>query len=79
MSPRLRGSAPMYICICNALTDRDVAAAIDGGSATVEDVYSFNGCQPQCGRCMLAVRRALNGRSGISRGDTYTPYLLAAE
>ena len=69
----------MYICICNAITDRDVAAAIDGGSSTVEEIYSFNGCERQCGRCTLAVRRALRARPRVSKSEADPAFLLAAE
>jgi len=42
----------MYVCICNALTERSVAAAIrDRAPGTVSGVYAACGAQPQCGKC----------------------------
>jgi bacterioferritin-associated ferredoxin len=37
----------MYICLCNALTDRDVRASCDSG-CSVSMVYQSLGCEPQC-------------------------------
>ena len=52
----------MYVCICNALKDKDVDRAIAAGARTVFDVYTFHGCEPQCGRCMptMQVRLGAN-------------------
>jgi bacterioferritin-associated ferredoxin len=50
--------ARMYICLCNALTDRDVRASCDN-SSSVSMVYQSLGCQPQCGKCVPFVRQML--------------------
>ena len=49
----------MYVCLCNALTDRDVAAPMAGGNCSVAMVYRACGCQPQCGKCVPFVRQML--------------------
>jgi bacterioferritin-associated ferredoxin len=49
----------MYVCLCNALTDRDVAAPMAGGNCSVSMVYRACGCQPQCGKCVPFVRQML--------------------
>lgn len=41
----------MYICICNALTDKQVESAITSGCRRPDDIYSQCGTKPQCGRC----------------------------
>jgi bacterioferritin-associated ferredoxin len=46
----------MYICLCNALTDRKLrqaAATID--SERPADLYAACGCRAQCGRCVQTV------------------------
>jgi bacterioferritin-associated ferredoxin len=48
----------MYICLCNALTDRDVRAQAEDGRS-VAMVYRACGCQPQCGKCVPLVREML--------------------
>jgi bacterioferritin-associated ferredoxin len=42
----------MYVCMCNALRDRDVAAAAAAGARTAMDAYSALGAAPRCGRCL---------------------------
>jgi bacterioferritin-associated ferredoxin len=49
----------MYICLCNAITDRDVRAHGAGGNCSVAMVYRALGCQPQCGKCVPYVRQLL--------------------
>ena len=41
----------VYICICNAMTDREVRAAIDAGASNWHEVHSHYGHEPNCGRC----------------------------
>jgi bacterioferritin-associated ferredoxin len=49
----------MYVCLCNALTDRDVSPHMAGGNCSVSMVYRACGCQPQCGKCVPFVRQML--------------------
>ena len=41
----------MFICICNAITDREVRAAIDAGATDWRKVHSHHGHEPNCGKC----------------------------
>lgn len=41
----------MYVCICNAVSDRQIDRAIDSGHLTVKAVYQSCGVEPQCGTC----------------------------
>ena len=50
----------MYVCICNVLKDKDVQRAIAAGARTVFDVYTFHGCEPNCGRCMPTMQEMLS-------------------
>jgi bacterioferritin-associated ferredoxin len=52
----------MYICLCNALTDRDLRVHSEG-ACSVAMVYRSLGCEPQCGKCVPYVRQMLR-RSG---------------
>jgi len=49
----------MYICLCNALTEKEVEAAILDGARTPADVYRSLGCEPQCGTCLRDIRHRL--------------------
>ncbi|MGK7862979.1 (2Fe-2S)-binding protein [Falsiroseomonas sp. E2-1-a4] len=57
----------MYICICNALTDKQIAAALASGADRPHDVYAACGCRAQCGGCtgtILSMVRAGGGGGG---------------
>lgn len=41
----------MYICICNALSDKELKDAVAQGHACVDDVYRACGAERQCGCC----------------------------
>ncbi|MBI1393737.1 MAG: hypothetical protein GC152_13445 [Alphaproteobacteria bacterium] len=41
----------MYVCLCNAIRDREFAAAANG-AANVADVFRRCGRKPQCGKCL---------------------------
>jgi bacterioferritin-associated ferredoxin len=62
----------MYICLCNALTDRDLRPHMTGGTCSVSMVYNACGCRPQCGKCVPLVRQMLRegGEAGISGQGT---------
>ena len=49
----------MYICLCNALTDRDVRANCSAADCSVAMVYRALGAKPQCGKCVPYVRQML--------------------
>ncbi len=42
----------MYVCICNAIKDKDVSTAVAGGAGTVASVFKSHGHRPKCGRCI---------------------------
>lgn len=41
----------MYICICNAITDRQIKEAVVNGAATLADLQFELGVATGCGRC----------------------------
>ncbi len=46
----------MYVCICNALTDRKLKqAAAQAGCVRPSDAYEACGCRAQCGKCVKSV------------------------
>jgi bacterioferritin-associated ferredoxin len=49
----------MYVCLCNAITDRDFRAQCEGEASTVAMVYRALGAMPQCGKCVPFVRQML--------------------
>lgn len=41
----------MYVCVCNAVSERDIRDAVDGGVRTFEDLRARTGCATCCGCC----------------------------
>ena len=49
----------MYVCICNALRDRELKAAAEAGGRNVADVFKACGRRPQCGKCLPDVAQMI--------------------
>ena len=41
----------MYVCICNAVTERQVRECVSSGASSVEELASMIGLGAGCGRC----------------------------
>lgn len=50
----------MYICICHAIRESDVRAAVDGGLGRAADYFRCAGLRPQCGRCVRDVQGTID-------------------
>ena len=49
----------MYVCLCNAIRDRDLHPHTAGGCCSVSMVFQGLGAEPKCGKCVPFVRQAL--------------------
>lgn len=65
----------MYICICNALRDKELAAAAGGNARTVAEVFRRCGRRPRCGKCLSDVAQMIE----TARDLTHDPRKVAAE
>ena len=50
----------MYICICNAITDKTINAAIDAGARTLRELSAQTGVATNCGKCATEAQRLLD-------------------
>jgi bacterioferritin-associated ferredoxin len=50
----------MYVCICNAVTDRQIHAAVAAGAATLADVSMQLGVGAGCGCCRETAQRLIH-------------------
>lgn len=41
----------MYVCVCNAVTERHIVAAVREGSTTLRHLRRDLGVTAECGRC----------------------------
>lgn len=52
----------MYVCLCNALTDRQVKqAAVTLGISKPSGIFAVCGCRAECGQCVRALVNLLRG------------------
>lgn len=51
----------MYICVCNAITERQVRASVDGGATTFSDLQYELGVATCCGCCAATAAEYLPG------------------
>ena len=42
----------MIVCVCNAISEKEVREAARKGSRTPEAAYATYDCEPQCGCCL---------------------------
>ena len=52
----------MYVCICHAITDRDVEAAKERGVSRMSEVFTHFGVEPSCGRCCGTIGKMIGGK-----------------
>ena len=50
----------MYICVCKAVTDKQVKQAIDNGACTRKQLYQCTGAGDVCGKCSTHLREMLD-------------------
>ena len=58
----------MYICICNAVTEKQVHQAIDGGAVTVDDLHRLLAVGSQCGSCRDCAHQCLKEKTAATHG-----------
>lgn len=51
----------MYVCNCNAITQSDVARAIDEGASHWKEVHTHFQQTPCCGMCENEMTEAIGG------------------
>ncbi len=53
----------MYVCICNALRDRQIKANAEDAKS-VGEVFRRCGARPQCGKCLPDIARMIEDARG---------------
>jgi bacterioferritin-associated ferredoxin len=49
----------MYVCVCQAVTDRQIRQAAAGGARTLDDLRRELGVARECGQCASYARECL--------------------
>ena len=63
----------MYVCICNALRDKELAAAAGDNVRSVAEVFRRCSARPKCGKCLPDVAEMIEA----ARAKTAPPALDA--
>jgi bacterioferritin-associated ferredoxin len=54
----------MVLCICRAVTERELEAAIEGGATTLAAIAEKLGAGSDCGCCTDEIEERLESRTG---------------
>ncbi|NQD37199.1 bacterioferritin-associated ferredoxin [Permianibacter sp. IMCC34836] len=49
----------MYVCLCKAVTDRQIREAVEQGASSMRDLARELGVATQCGKCGCDARELL--------------------
>jgi bacterioferritin-associated ferredoxin len=50
----------VFVCVCNAVTDREIRACAELGVVTLDDLRTHIGVANCCGRCARTAEQLLN-------------------
>lgn len=67
----------MYLCVCRAIREREVEAAVRAGARRPVDIFRACGKSPQCGGCAPELRKRID--KTIACEQAAAPTLLAAD
>lgn len=62
----------MYVCLCHAVTDGELAQVIAGGAETVNEVGRACGAGTGCGSCLERIGQRLTAAGGCPLERTAT-------
>ena len=68
----------MYVCVCNAITDKQIRKAAESGARNVRDLQRELGIATGCGSCMGAasdILRESRQQTRITEPRIYQPAL----
>lgn len=57
----------MYICICNAITDKQILAAQQEGCRSIDEITRALGVGNCCGRCLESAEDLLIENAGVQK------------
>ena len=71
----------MYVCVCKAVTDKQITAAINDGVCTRRQLFECFGVGSDCGKCNKQVKELLDQHcqhNSIMAPAVNQPYFNAA-
>jgi len=67
----------MWVCICHAVADREVNAAIEAGAVTREAVTAACGAGGDCGSCHHMIEGMIKARDELVGAETLVRHRAA--
>jgi len=58
----------MYVCVCKAVTERQVRQAVSNGAQSLKDLRRELCVSSDCGQCAACARQCLEEMNGRSTG-----------
>jgi bacterioferritin-associated ferredoxin len=68
-------NTPMIVCVCKAVSDRQIRTAVKGGASSLRDLTRELGVGTCCGKCLPEAKAAL--RSSLDACESKMPGLFA--
>ena len=68
----------MYVCVCQAVTDRQIREAAERGARTLKDLRRDLGVTLDCGRCAACARDCLHEARAKHKDSHLAPLPVAA-
>lgn len=65
-------SPPVYVCICNGVTERDIRQAAQAGCSGVAELTMRTGCGSTCGSCLPMAVDLLDAERALGRQSRVT-------
>jgi bacterioferritin-associated ferredoxin len=59
----------MYVCVCHAVTDRQIYRAVEDGAKTLKDLRRDLGVASECGRCACCAKECLKQAKASLDGE----------
>jgi bacterioferritin-associated ferredoxin len=66
----------MYVCVCHAISDRQIRDVVNRGAASLNEVQAYLPVAGCCGRCEDVAKEVID--SHISTSASCAPRLVAA-
>jgi bacterioferritin-associated ferredoxin len=68
----------MYVCVCNAVTDRQIRSQSECGRGTVAEIYRALGITVKCGKCVRTAKCIINDAQAEAGASALCPAFAAA-
>ena len=57
----------MYVCLCKAVTDRQIKEFVNGGAGSFEEVCKQLGVAMQCGKCSQLAQTIVESEVAVKK------------